>query len=223
MTILQNAKANYKVMSKFDSGIPSFNQFDLNPLHKGYEQFTEPEVIFVRKGLSQTKWKELFTRANSEYYNDTIPEEFFKGKGWEVAVIEATPAPTKSNVAKIDIEKQNLVTCNAEEYLSLQLLKALREDEPVDKETYTIVEEDITVGGGARSLVFGFDPGGRQVFSSWNNRDSSNVSGGVRPSVRDVKSLALNSSSETLSSTDLQENTKAIQELTEVLKGIFKI
>lgn len=215
-TFQQHAKKNYDSIKKVDKTIPDFDTFDFTGLESEYKTYKKPEVIFIPRGLTQDQWGKKF----NYWYSSYIPNNFLKGSGWDVTVIEASPKGTKNNISKEQAEREDFPLCSMEAYLSLQWLLLTQKREPVDKETWTIVKENIEVHEAVCSVFESWYPGYRQVCSDYDYRDRASDVGVVRASgERAPRDLVLDSSS---NSSELKQNTAAILELNETLKGIFK-
>jgi hypothetical protein len=132
---------------------------------------------------------------------------------WDVAVIDTGHEPTYLNIskdgthgsnakkavkalAKLPSVKDNSsaeiivaqVSPREEVYNALQLSLLEQGEWPVDRETWTISKENVTVGGGLGSVLQSFNPDYRQVYSAWSYRDDAGDDGGVRASAsgRDI-------------------------------------
>lgn len=172
-----------------------------------------PDYVFTPMGLTFTQWDKLLKKTcNGEWHSDALPDDFNKGSGWELWLVNGDPTPTITNISKNDAVAQKHVLAPLQVLIAQQWLHLEQGQEPVDKNTWSLCEENVKVGGVVRSVFRGFGLSNRQVYSSWNDLDSAYGNSGVRASASG-KDLSPQALSNPLSSVSDDTNSDGLDEI----------
>lgn len=184
-----------------------------------------PDYIFVPMGLTFTQWDKLLKNVcEGEWHSSGFPDDFNKGSGWELWAISGDPKPSIVNISKEQAVEKGYTLAPLQALIAQQWQRLEQGLEPVDKETWTLAQEDIEVDGSLRSVYQRFNPNRRTVCSLWYSRGYAYGYGGVRPSARgNSKFLNLETSSNSSDLSAVEANTEALNRLTDTLEKVFKI
>lgn len=176
----------------------------LKPLEK---TIPKPEYIFVPQGLTYTQWDKLLKKTcKGAWHSDYIPNDFHKGSDWALWIMSGADKELERNISKEALEQRGDVLPTAQALLAQQWLRLEQGREPVDKQTWSIAKENVTVGGVLRSVFLRFYPYDRSVYSYWDDRGFACDSTVVRAS-GESENLVLDPSSsfDSSATTELQK------------------
>lgn len=203
---------------------PAYSYFEesFNNLRAQKKNIPDFQYVFVPMGLKFTEWDTLLKKTgNDEWHNNYLAEDLNTGSGWELWLVSgADKSKLPLGLSKEQAVEQKQPIAPLQVYLAQNWLRLETGQKPVDQNSWSICEEDVLVGGVLRSVFSCFGSISRGADSFYDDRDVADDDLVVRLSARGTDS-ALDASSVTPSSSDLQANTEALDRLTDTLKEIY--
>jgi len=145
-----------------------------------YSTYGESDVIEPYAALGQGSWGVVVSSSTEGPVFRNVSKDGKNGSGAKKAVQELSelPSVTDTSVPEAVIAQ---ASPSRDAYNAVQLGRLMRDEKPLDSETWTIGRENVKVDDSVKSVFLNFYPDDRQVYSGWGSRDYSYDYAGVRP------------------------------------------
>lgn len=193
------------------------------------------DAVFIPRGMSWDEWDILLKKTCNGLWKSGYSNKKFEGSGWDTALVSNTPKPTEVNITYDESIAQYKQLLSIEGYLAFQWLRLEKGLEPADRGTSSWLQQEdyYEIRGGPYAY---WVPGDGQVVVLWLGPGDQVDDLGVRPAVGeerfDARSFlgSLPSAAGALGTegqmtgmaASIEDNTKALNRLTDKLDRIFK-